>query len=267
MIDSKTKLFCIFGRPVKHSKSPVIHNSWFHYYHINATYLAFEIQNISNAVTALKTFNIQGASVTIPFKESVMEYLDWIDEDALNIGAVNTIVNKKGKLLGFNTDFNAAVKPLEPHGIENKKICILGGGGAARAVAYGIKKKRGDLVIVNRSIKKGKDLSLKFDAKFISLDQMNQMTSFDADIIINTTPIGMHPDVKVSPFPLHLLNPGMIVMDIIYNPLKTRLLNGAEKRGCTTIDGLSMFMHQGAAQFKLWTGIAPLIEVPAIKIL
>ncbi len=256
-MDSNTSLYCVFGNPVKHSKSPEIHNKWFQHYQMNSVYLAFEIKNIKNGIEAVKTLNIQGVSVTIPFKESVMEYLDWIDEDALNIGAVNTIVNKKGRLLGYNTDCSAAVDPLKPHGIADKKTCIIGAGGAARAVAYGIKKKRGDLVIVNRSVKKGKILALKHDAEFISMNEFRKKDHLDADIIINTTSIGMYPDMKISPLPSHLLTREMIVMDVIYNPLKTRLLAEAEKKGCTTVNGLSMFMHQGAAQFKLWRGIEP----------
>ena len=260
MINSNTHLYCIFGKPIKHSKSPVIHNAWFEQYKINAAYLAFEIHNISNAVTAMKTFNIKGASVTIPYKESVMDCLDQIDENALKIGAVNTIVNSDKKLIGFNTDFMAAIEPLKHFGIKNKKVCIIGAGGAARAVAYGIRENGGKLVIINRSVEKGKTLALNYDADFISMDEINKRDDFDADIMINTTSLGMYPEIKITPFPSRLLNKRMIVMDIIYNPLKTRLLVEAQNRGCITVDGMSMFMHQGAAQFELWTGITPEIK-------
>ncbi len=260
MIDSKTDLYCIFGNPVEHSKSPAMHNAWFEYYKINAVYTAFKINNIALAIKAMKILNIKGASITIPFKESVMEYLDHIDENALNIGAVNTIINKDGKLSGFNTDFKAAIEPLKPFGIKNKKVCILGAGGAAQAVAHGINKNQGDLVIINRSIQRGRQLALKYNAKFIAMHEIKQMKKFKADILINTTPIGMYPETtrEASPFPSHLLDHKMVVMDIIYNPLNTRLLSSAKNKGCTIINGLSMFMHQGAAQFKLWTGITPL---------
>ncbi len=267
MIDSKTDLYCIFGNPVEHSKSPAIHNTWFEYYKINAVYTAFKINNIDHAITAMKTLNIKGASITIPFKESVMEYLDHIDENALNISAVNTIINQDGKLSGFNTDFMAAIEPLKPFGIKNKKVCILGAGGAAQAVAHGIHKNQGDLVIINRSIKRGKQLALKYNAQFILMHELNQMKKFRADIVINTTSMGMYPETKIedSPFPPHLLDHKMIVMDIIYNPLHTTLLSQAQNRGCSIINGLSMFMHQGAAQFKLWTGITP-VSVDTVKI-
>ncbi|CCK80155.1 shikimate dehydrogenase [Desulfobacula toluolica] len=271
MIDSKTKLYCIFGKPVTHSKSPLIHNACFQKHHMNSVYLAFEIDEISDGVKAMRTLNIKGASVTIPFKESIMKYLDEIDEEALSIGAVNTVVNRNGKLIGYNTDYKAAVSPLRPFCIMNKKVCIIGAGGAAQAVAYGIHKEKGKLVIINRNKERGKKLASKYNAEFISMDKMNQTEInkdainktgiINADIIINTTSIGMSPDIETCAFPSTLLDSRMIVMDIVYTPLKTKLLSIAQSKGCTTIDGLSMFLHQGAAQFKLWTDILPDIKL------
>ncbi|MCD4721559.1 MAG: shikimate dehydrogenase [Desulfobacula sp.] len=261
MIDTDTHLYCIFGNPIRHSKSPVIHNACFQQYQINAIYLAFEIDEISKGIAAIRSLNIKGASVTIPFKESIINHLDWIDEDALNIGAVNTVVNQDGKLSGFNTDYKAAIDPLKPFGLANKRICIIGAGGAAQAVAYGIHREKGDLVIINRNKEKGKNLALKYKADFIPMDEVNKMDNINADIIINTTSIGMYPDIENSAFPSTHMHSKMVVMDIIYNPLKTKLLSYALKKGCTTIDGLSMFIHQGAAQFKIWTGISPDIKL------
>lgn len=261
MIDSKTSLYCVFGNPVGHSKSPLIHNALFQRHNINAVYLAFKIDEIKKGIAALRTLNIQGASITIPFKESIMEHLDSIDDDALKIGAVNTVINKDGKLTGINTDYKAAISPLKLFGIKDKKVCIIGAGGAAQAVAYGIHREKGNLVIINRDRERGKKLALKFRADFIPMDEVNNKGHIDADIIINTTSIGMSPDMERSPFPSDFLNSKMIVMDVVYNPLKTKLLSDAENKGCTTIDGLSMFLHQGAAQFKEWTGISPDIEL------
>ena len=261
MIDSNTQLYCILGNPVRHSKSPTIHNFCFQRHKINAVYLAFEIDEISKGVKALKTLNIQGASITIPFKESIMDYLDWIDDDALNIGAVNTVKNKNGKLFGYNTDHKAAIIPLKPLGIMDKKVCIIGAGGAAHAIAYGIHKEKGDLVIINRNKQRGEKLALKYHADIILQDDSDKIRSINADIIINTTPIGMTPDIEGLSFPSNFLDPKMVVMDIVYTPIKTKLLSEAQKKGCKTIDGLSMFMHQGVAQFKLWTGITPDIKL------
>ena len=256
MIDAYTKLYCIFGNPVKHSKSPEIHNIWFKQFKINSIYTAFEVNNIANAVNAIKTLNIQGASITIPFKESVMEYIDHVDKNALEIGAVNTVINQKGELTGFNTDYKAAIEPLKLFGIKHKKVCIIGAGGAAQAVAYGIKKNSGDIVIINRSRQKGERLALKYRAEFISMDELAKLNKLKIDIIINTTSIGMYPDVEKTPFPSRLLNSKMVVMDIIYNPVKTKLLSQAESKGCIIVNGMSMFMHQAAAQFKIWTNIS-----------
>ncbi len=261
MINSNTLLYCVFGNPVKHSRSPAIHNVCFQNHHINAVYLAFEINEISKGVTALKTLNIQGASITIPFKESIMDYLDWIDDDAIMIGAVNTVKNKDGKLLGYNTDHQAAIVPLKPFGIKDKKVCLIGAGGAAQAVAYGIHKEKGNLVIINRDIDRGERLALKYDADFIPMSEIDKLGVIKADIIINTTSIGMYPDIENIALPIQYIESNMVVMDIVYNPLKTKLLSEAKKKGCTTIDGLSMFLHQGGTQFKLWTGITPDIKL------
>jgi shikimate dehydrogenase len=261
MIDSSTKLFGVFGKPIKHSKSPVIHNACFKQHNVNAVYLAFEIDNICESVTAIRTLNIQGASVTIPFKESIMDVLDWIDDDAKKIGAVNTVVNKDGKLHGFNTDYKAAIDPIKPFGIKGKKVCIIGAGGAAQAVAFGIHKEKGELTIINRNKLRGQNLALKYKANFISMDDIEKIKDTNPDFIINTTSIGMSPDIDEISFPSELLNPEMLVMDIVYNPLETKLLAHAKKAGCTTIDGLSMFLHQGAAQFNLWTNITPDIKI------
>ena len=261
MIDTDTQLYCIFGNPVRHSKSPVLHNACFKRHQINAVYLAFEIDEISKGIAAMRSLNIKGASVTIPFKESIMDHLDWIDDDALSIGAVNTVVNQQGKLSGFNTDYKAAIAPLKPFGIKNKRIGIIGAGGAAQAVAYGIHREKGDLVIVNRDKERGRNLALKYKADFIPMDQANKMDDINLDIIINTTSIGMHPDIDNLSFPSTHIQSRMVVMDIVYNPLKTKLLSEAQKKGCTIIDGLSMFLHQGAAQFKIWTGIFPDIKL------
>jgi shikimate dehydrogenase len=261
MVDADTNLYCIFGNPVRHSKSPVIHTACFQHHQINAVYLAFEIDEISKGIKAMRSLNIKGASVTIPFKESIMDHLDWIDEDALTIGAVNTVVNQDGKLSGFNTDYKAAIAPLKPFGLANKRICIIGAGGAAQAVAYGIHKKKGDLVIINRNKQRGQNLAFKYKADFIPLDEVNKRGDINPDIIINTTSIGMHPDSENLAYPSTHMHSKMVVMDIVYNPLKTKLLLEAKKKGCTTIDGLSMFIHQGAAQFKIWTGISPDIKL------
>jgi len=261
MIDANTQLYCIFGNPVRHSKSPVIHSTCFQHHGINAVYLAFEIDEISKGIKAMKTLNIKGASITIPFKESIMAHLDWIHEDAAAMGAVNTVIVKDGKFHGYNTDYKAAIEPLKTFGIKDKKICIIGAGGAAQAIAYGIQKEKGRMLIINRNKNRGRALASRYQADFIPLSDVEKINEIQADIIINTTSIGMSPDIEASPLSSHHLTPQMVVMDIVYTPLNTKLLQKAQCKGCKTIDGLSMFLHQGAAQFKLWTGISPDIEL------
>lgn len=254
MIDAATRLYCVFGNPVRHSKGPVIHNAAFKNKGINAVYLAFEVQDAAGAVQAVRTLDIQGASVTIPFKESIMKHLDWIDPTARAIGAVNTIVNENGILKGYNTDCQAAVAPLVPFGVSGKTVCIVGAGGAARAVAHGVAAQNGNIIITNRTEQKGKALAETVNARFIPA---NEMANIQADVVINTTSIGMVPKENGISFPPEALTSDMVVMDVVYTPLRTRLLDAAEQKGCTTIDGLSMFIAQATAQFELWTDMTP----------
>lgn len=254
MINALTRLYCVFGNPVRHSKGPIIHNAAFKDKGINAVYLAFEVQDAAGAVQAVRSLDIQGASVTIPFKESIMAHLDWIDPLARAIGAVNTIVNEDGMLKGYNTDCQAAVAPLVPLGIPGKTVCIVGAGGAARAVAHGIAAQKADIIITNRTAQKGQALAEMVNARFIPA---GEMANIQADVIINTTSIGMTPRENEISFPSKALTSDMVVMDVVYTPLRTRLLEAAKQKGCTTIDGLSMFIAQAAAQFELWTGMAP----------
>ena len=262
MIDTTTNLYCIFGKPVKHSKSPAVHNACFEHYNIKAVYLAFEIDDIESGIKAIKTLDIKGASITIPFKETIFKYLDFVDDDTLNIGAVNTIVNKNNKLYGYNTDFIASICPLKSFGIAGKKVCIIGAGGAAKAIAYGIHKEKGKIIIVNRSKQRGEELSFKYNADFILAEDLKKINKLDVDVLINTTSIGMSPyHDKDSPFSSHLLSKDMIVMDIVYNPIETRLLYEAKNKDCKIINGLSMFVYQAALQFELWTKILPDLNI------
>jgi shikimate dehydrogenase len=253
-ISADTHLFCVLGNPVSHSKSPLVHNQAFADNHMDAVYLAFAPGDIKKAMDAMRQFNIRGASVTIPFKQSVMRHLDWIDDQARAIGAVNTIVNRDGRLLGYNTDSRAAVAPLGDVGIADKTVLVLGAGGAARAVAFGIHEKKGRLVITNRSEEKGRALANAYDARFVPMDEI---TRIRPDIIINTTSVGMDPHPDGLSCPADCLTPGTRVMDVVYTPIETRLISLARAKGCRVIDGLAMFVAQAAAQFELWTGITP----------
>ncbi len=250
-IDTGTRLYGVFGNPVSHSLSPVMHNAAFAHAGYNAVYLAFKIEDIAAAVSAVRAFDVQGVSVTIPHKVAIMPHLDETDPLAKQIGAVNTVINRDGILSGYNSDCLGAVRALrEKTEIGGRKTAVIGAGGAARAIGFGIKAEKGRVCIVNRSAEKGEKLAKEMNADFLPLAQMNA----DFDIVINTTPLGMTPDTERMPLSPDLLREEMTVMDIVYNPLQTRLLKEAEKRGCVTVDGLSMFVYQGAFQFELWTG-------------
>lgn len=258
-IDQNTKLYGVLGNPVRHSLSPLMHNSAFMEKGINAVYLAFESDDIESAIKGMRALDILGMSITIPHKTSVIPLLDEVDPLAKEIGAVNTVVNKKNKLTGYNTDASGALRALEDATpVSGKNCVIVGAGGAARAIGYTLKKNNATLIISNRTEKRGKELSKELDSSFIEPEKIKDI---DSQILINTTPAGMSPDTDLCPVPEEALKPGMTVMDIVYTPRRTKLLHIAHDRGCGTVDGLGMFIYQGAEQFKLWTGQEAPVEV------
>ncbi|MFO8049966.1 MAG: shikimate dehydrogenase [Desulfosudaceae bacterium] len=260
-VDANTDLFCVFGEPVAHSKSPVMHNAAFAETRVNGVYVALAVNDIGAAMAAVRTLGISGASVTIPHKVSIMEHLDEVDETARKIGAVNTVINRNGHLRGVNTDWQGAARALsEKTEISGKQVLVLGAGGAARAVAYGIVAAGGRLLIANRTASRGEKLAEEFGGRAMSITEAESLVAEGAiDILINTTPVGMTPNEDHAPLSGTGLKQGMTVMDIVYNPLETGLLKMARAAGCRIVDGATMFVYQGACQFELWTGVrAPL---------
>ena len=252
MRQGQPEIFALFGNPVGHSLSPLMHNAAFGKMQFNACYAAFCVENLEIAVRAVRALNIRGVSVTIPFKVAVLEYLDVVDEDARRIGAVNTIINDGGRLRGANTDAPGLVCALkEAVAIGGKTFVILGAGGTARAAVAGITKEGGISVIVNRSAQKGRLLAAEWGCAFHPWEDLG---GIKADGLINTTPVGMSPAFDRSPVAPEILAHFRLVMDVIYNPLQTKLLRDAEKAGCQTLSGVSLFVHQGAEQIRLWTG-------------
>ncbi len=249
MIDARTGLYCIFGHPVAHSLSPQMHNAAFKFLDKNAVYLAFDITSIQDALLAIKTLNIQGASVTVPHKKAVMPFLDFIDPVAASIGAVNTIVNRDGRLEGYNTDWIGAVTALEAFTkLEGKNCVVLGAGGSARAVAVGLRQKGANIHIANRTAQKAQELADLVDGTHSGLDDLG----FQADVLINTTTVGMKPNDHLSPVGTEALQGVDVVMDIVYAPLITRLLDDAKRQGCRIVNGLAMLVHQAVAQQEIW---------------
>jgi shikimate dehydrogenase len=249
------KVYALFGNPVAQSLSPLMHNAALKTMGVSGIYVPFRVQNLPLAVQGLRGLDIEGVSVTIPFKTEIMDYLNDVDDEALRIGAVNTIVNREGRLTGHNTDWRGLIRSMkEQMEIKGKTVVILGAGGTARAALYGVVKEGGHPVIVNRTRGKARMLAQDWECPYESLKNAGNIR---ADILINTTPLGMFPGEGESPLAGHVLKNFSWVVDVIYNPLKTKLLKDAEQAGCRTLAGLDMFVHQGAEQLRLWTGHEP----------
>ncbi len=259
MIDADTSLFGLIGNPVAHSLSPVMHNQAFAATGTNGVYLAFPVTDPAAAVKGIRALNFKGVSVTLPHKVAVIEHLDEIDAMAERIGAVNTIVNNSGKLSGYNTDCQGAIDALLTRTtIEGKSVAVIGAGGAARAVGFGLAAAGGRVTILNRTRTTGEHLAADLQADFLPLTECQ---TGHYEILINTTPLGMHPDIDATPIAEKVLGKEMVVMDIVYNPLMTRFLKEAAARGCVAINGVDMFVFQGAHQFELWTGQTAPVDV------
>jgi shikimate dehydrogenase/3-dehydroquinate dehydratase type I len=244
--------FVLLGNPVRQSLSPLMHNKALKAMQIDGHYSAFCVSDLAQAMAGIRGMNIRGASVTLPFKTAVMEYLDEIDADATALGAVNTIVNDRGRLAGYNTDWLGLMQALEGKtGIAGKTFVIIGAGGAARAAVYGIKKEGGRPIIVNRTEDSGRALAARFDCPYYPLSAIGKIK---AQGLVNATSVGMYPRIHQSPVDAATLANYQVVMDAIYNPLKTKLLRDAEAQGVKIVSGLEMFVRQGALQLKLWTG-------------
>ena len=244
--------FILVGNPVRQSLSPLMHNRALEAMKIDGHYSAFCVTDPSAALAGIRGMNIRGASVTIPFKTAVMEYLDEIDPDAAALGAINTIVNERGLLAGYNTDWRGLTLALKDKTeIAGKTFVVIGAGGTARAAVYGIKKEGGLPVVVNRSVERGKELASAFECPFYPFESLPEIK---AEGLINTTPVGMYPEVEKSPVKREVLGNYRVVMDVVYNPFYTKLLRDAAAMGAEIVSGAEMFIHQGALQLKLWTG-------------
>lgn len=255
------EVYGIIGYPVGHSLSPLMHNLAFKELKIKAVYGAFEVkpQDLQTAIKGIRALNIKGVSVTVPHKEEVIRFLDEVEKTALEIGAVNTILNERGKLKGFNTDWIGFLKALEEEGIElkDKKIVILGAGGASKAILYAVKKAQAkEVEIFNRTYSKALELAEKFKVKAFPWEKLKETSG---DLIIQTTSVGLKS--WESPVEEEILSRFKIAFDVVYYPLKTKFLNLAEKSGCKVIDGLKMLLYQGVEQFKIWTGKEPPVKL------
>jgi shikimate dehydrogenase len=265
MINGTTSLYGIIGNPVRHSLSPVMHNAAFADLAMNGVYVPMEVQDVTSAVAGLAALGFTGVSVTVPHKETVMAQLDEIDPVAKRIGAVNTLLFRKhpktGAVVsrGFNTDWLGSNLALaEKMKLPGSRVLILGAGGAAKAVGFGLVEAGAEVIISNRSVDRGRQLADWLGGQFCP---QGQLAALQADALVNTTSVGMEPNAAAIPIDPILVGNFRLVMDIVYAPLQTTLLQQAEAAGCQTIDGLAMLLFQGAVQFKIWTGVQPPMAV------
>ncbi|RMH09928.1 MAG: shikimate dehydrogenase [Nitrospirae bacterium] len=273
MINAHTQLCGILGYPVEHSLSPAIHNAAFQALNLNYVYLAFPVEDIASALQGLRALgNVRGMSVTIPHKVTALSHVDRLDPTAKRIGAINTIVKTEGTFDGYNTDASGALRALENAGVglQGKHVVLLGSGGAARAIAFGLVMNAhlGALTILGiDEVERGVlvrdvqgETALPIKEGPLSPEMLAQVLP-QAHLLIHCTPVGMYPRVDESCVPEAMLTPCLTVMDIVYNPARTRLLQEAHRAGCQTISGIEMFLYQAVTQFELWTGHPAPVEV------
>jgi shikimate dehydrogenase len=251
------KTCLIIGDPVAHSLSPPIHNAAYKELGIDDQYhyIARQIKpaELATFMDTVRTSDIRGLSCTAPHKVAIMDYMDEIDEVARKIGAVNTVVNDNGQLKGYNTDWLGAVLPLEKFApLKDQKVALLGAGGAARAIAYGMTTKGAQLTIYNRTLDKAHELAAEFGAQGAALADPASIK--DMDVIINATSVSMHPQDDKTPLPPEFITSNQIVFDSIYTPYDTQLLREAQQQGAQVVHGTEMLLQQAVAQFKLYTG-------------
>jgi shikimate dehydrogenase len=263
-ISGKTKICALIGDPVEHTMSPAMHNAAFEKLGLDYKYVAFNVKpdQLSSAVAGFKALNVRGFNVTIPHKVAVISLLDSLDPLAQKIGAVNTVVNDNGKLKGYNTDAEGFLRALKEQGFKskNKKVVVLGAGGASRAISFILAKEGAKITILNRKLELDWALdiarlikkSLKREVKALELSHLTDV--LPADLLVNATSVGMSPAPNVSPIPALPCSKAPLVFDIVYNPIKTKLLQDAASAGAQTISGVDMLAWQGALAFEKWTG-------------
>lgn len=239
-----------------------VYNAAFEATGLNFLYKAFGVTDIAGAIAGVRALGIRGCSVSMPFKESVMAYLDRVDEAASTIGAVNTVVNTDGILTGYNTDAYGAQKALELECIEGlaaKKVVLLGAGGAAKAILHALRNMEvEDVVIVNRTHQKADMLAQKMGYRAVP---WNKRSRIEAEVLINATLIGMHPDAEQCPVDEQAIARSSVVMDVIVSPMESLLVRLAKRMGKAIIPGYKMSLFQAAMQFQLYTGVEPPLDV------
>jgi len=270
-ISGRARVMGVFGFPVEHSLSPAMHNAAIRALGLDYVYVPFSVppENIPAAVEGIRALGIVGVNVTIPHKQSIIPFVDELEDDARMIGSVNTIVNKDGKLVGSSTDGEGFLRSLAEVGfnVSGCKAVVLGAGGAGRAVSFALARSDAGVTVVDevgeRASALAEDISSRFgqnSAKSAEIDDLGEYVS-RANLLVNCTPVGMSPNFDRSPVPQSMLRRGLAVYDLVYTPLRTKLLRDAESVGALAISGVKMLVYQGALSFEKWTGVSPPIDV------
>jgi shikimate dehydrogenase len=272
-ISGKTGILCVIGDPVEHTMSPKMHNAAIAELGLDLVYVACHVtpDALEAAIAGLRALGVLGINVTIPHKIAVMQWLDEIDDVSQAIGAVNTIKNESGRLLGRNTDADGAVLALESAGvpIEGQAAIVLGAGGAARAIGFGLVRAGCGVTLLARrpeeAVKLAADIATCFPAARVDHDSLSPETLGgyvqDASLLVNATPVGMSPNFNDCPVDKDILRPQLVVFDLVYNPLETELLRWAKQAGCMVVPGIDMLVNQGALAFEWWTGVSPPVDI------
>lgn len=266
-IHPDTEVYGVIADPVGHSLSPLIHNAALGHCGLNKVYVPFRIprEDLEEFIKDCPLLGIKGLSVTIPHKEAVLAHCTKVDVAVKGIGAANTLVFREDERIGFNTDYRAAMDSLEAacsqrgsRGIEGKTALVLGAGGVARAIGFGLARQQARLIISSRTFERAQAVAGRLEAKAVEWDLRHTVK---ADILINCTPAGMHPNVDETPFDRRYLRPSMIVFDTVYNPERTLLVKEAREQHCVAITGVEMFIRQAALQFRHFTDQTPPVNV------
>jgi 3-dehydroquinate dehydratase / shikimate dehydrogenase len=267
-ITRETEVYGVVADPIGHSLSPLLHNAAFRELKLDKIYVPFRVPEgeLDLFLDACPDLGVAGLSITIPHKEAAMKGLTTVESSARDIGAVNTIVFQQGERRGYNTDYHAALDSIlkgigdttGENPIGGRIALILGSGGVARAISHGLKSHEADVVITNRTDARSKQLAQQVGCRWVD---WNARHSIKPHLLVNCTPVGMHPNVDETPFHRHYLRRQMVVFDTVYNPEQTLLIKEAREQGCRTVTGVDMFVRQAAMQFKLFTQQSPPIAL------
>lgn len=281
LVRGDTRVVGVFGYPVEHSLSPAMHNAAFAALRLSFIYVPFPVSPdaLGSAIRSLPALGIVGVNLTIPHKENVLPFLDAITDEAREVGAVNTVHCVEGRLLGDNTDGRGFYEPLRELGLSlsGKQAVVLGAGGAARSVVFRLLREGANVVLTNRTLDRAERLAQDaacagYGAQVRVVDGKVERELGNAiagaELLVHTTRVGMHPAPDALPsVPLEAFHPNLLVYDLVYNPVETRLIQEARRRGCRTLTGVKMLVYQGAAAFERWTGLWPPTDIMEAAVL